>query len=154
MFVIRVVLCVNFISVVLKVAVPFPWRWSGDEALEGPEGKKFWGGFWEYGLGRKKQYLKKSLEITDLLDNHLSYSKPNFDIPQMQGLSTSQKSDYMKLANDVTEMIRGSSLDDPEYTKLKGDLTSFRKLISHIKPGLCFYLIKLHSDCKIGINKN
>ncbi|BFZ22115.1 hypothetical protein BsWGS_25154 [Bradybaena similaris] len=54
---------------------------------------------------------------------------------ELQGLSANQKSDYMKLANDATQVLRGSSLDDPEYNQLKGDLAVFRKLISQIKPG-------------------
>ncbi|CAL1534640.1 unnamed protein product [Lymnaea stagnalis] len=53
----------------------------------------------------------------------------------LQGLSSKQKSEYMKMMNDATDILPGPSLIDPEYDALKGHLIAFRKLVTQITPG-------------------
>ncbi|XP_005100351.2 microtubule-actin cross-linking factor 1 [Aplysia californica] len=54
---------------------------------------------------------------------------------ELSGLSSEQKSAYLTLANEATQLLRSSSLDDPEYQKMKNEMTAFRKLVSQVKPG-------------------
>ena len=47
----------------------------------------------------------------------------------------SQKSNFLKLANEAAQLMSGSAQGDEEEAKLKKDLAQFRKLLSQIKPG-------------------
>ncbi|ESO82078.1 hypothetical protein LOTGIDRAFT_237159 [Lottia gigantea] len=54
---------------------------------------------------------------------------------ELQGLSASQKTEFLKLANDSIQILRGRGGDDTEYTTFKSHMTQIRKTLTQIKPG-------------------
>ncbi|XP_067685972.1 microtubule-actin cross-linking factor 1, isoforms 6/7-like isoform X1 [Haliotis asinina] len=55
---------------------------------------------------------------------------------EFQSLSSNQKSAYMKLLNEATQLLRPTSNEDEDYIAFRNQMTNIRKVISGVKPGL------------------
>ena len=56
---------------------------------------------------------------------------------QLNGLSQAQTSQFLTLATEASDVLRGPGLgdSDPDYLDMKAGMTDFRKLVSQVKPG-------------------